>query len=49
MKSLREARELGKLEEFIAEREGEAGDAAALDRTVGSMARKPLREDKTAP
>lgn len=40
MKTLREAREQGKLDEFIKEREGEQGDAAALDRTVSSMAGK---------
>jgi hypothetical protein len=40
MTTLREAREKGKLEEFIAEREAETGDCAALDRTVSSMARK---------
>ena len=38
--SLREARKKGKLEAFIEEREGERGDASALDRTVASMAGK---------
>lgn len=38
MPSLREARDKGKLEEFIREREGQEGDAAALEKTLGSMA-----------
>lgn len=39
MKNLREAREQGKLEEFIAEREAEAtGDLDAFNRAVTSMA-----------
>jgi hypothetical protein len=43
MTTLREAREKGKLEEFIAEREAEAkavADRAAFDKTVDSMAGK---------
>ena len=40
MTSLREAREKGKLDQFIKEREGEQGDEAALDRTVTTMAGK---------
>ncbi|HEV2815803.1 MAG TPA: hypothetical protein VGW40_01070 [Allosphingosinicella sp.] len=40
MTSLREARDKGKLDQFIKEREGEQGDAVALDRTVSSMAGK---------
>lgn len=38
MTTLRKAREEGKLDRFIKEREAEKGDAAALDRTVSSMA-----------
>lgn len=41
MTTLREARDTGKLEKFIAEREAEhktAGDAAAFNRAVASMA-----------
>jgi hypothetical protein len=38
--TLREAREQGKLEQFIHEREAEEGDAAAIARTVNSMAGK---------
>lgn len=39
MTTLKEAREKGKLEQFIAEREAEkGGDAKALDRTVKAMA-----------
>lgn len=40
MTSLREAREKGKVDQFIKEREAEQGDADALDRTVSSMAGK---------
>jgi hypothetical protein len=40
MTSLKEARDRGKLDQFIKEREGEKGDAGALDRTVSSMAGK---------
>lgn len=41
MTTLREAREKGKLEQFIAEREGGApGDKRAFDKTVKSMAGK---------
>jgi hypothetical protein len=40
MTSLREAREKGKLDEFIKERESQAGNAAALDKTIRSMAGK---------
>lgn len=38
MKTLREAREAGKLKQFIKERAGETGDAAAFDRTLSAMA-----------
>lgn len=37
MTSLTKARETGKLEEFIAEREEQEGDAAAIEKTLGSM------------
>jgi hypothetical protein len=44
MTTLREAREKGKLEEFIAEREAEAkharGDRKAFDKTVSAMGGK---------
>ena len=39
--NLREAREQGKLREFIAEHKGDApGDAKAFDRTLSAMAGK---------
>jgi hypothetical protein len=38
MTTLREARDKGKLDQFIKEREGEKGDAAAVDRTISAMA-----------
>lgn len=43
MTTLREARDKGKLDQFIAEREGGApasGDAAAFDKAVSAMAGK---------
>lgn len=40
MTNLREARQQGRLADFIKEREGEAGDAEAFNRGVASMARK---------
>jgi hypothetical protein len=36
--SLSEARKAGKLEQFVAERENEAGDEAAFNRALRSMA-----------
>ena len=50
MTTLREAREKGKLEEFIAEREAEAkaADRAAFDKTVGAMAGKSKRVPGTS-
>lgn len=39
MTSLREAREKGRLDQFIKEREAETGDAEAFNRGVASMAR----------
>lgn len=38
MPTLREAIEQGKLDQFIAEHEGDIGDADALERTILSMA-----------
>lgn len=46
MTNLREAREQGKLAKFIREREAEKGDAAKLDRTVSSMAPRPVPAEK---
>lgn len=40
MRTLREAREKGKLDQFIKEREGQTGDAVALDKTISAMAGK---------
>ena len=48
MTTLREAREKGKLEDFIKEREAELGDAAALDRTVSAMAGKSSAAPKAS-
>jgi len=49
MTSLREAREAGKLEEFIAEREAETGDRAAMDKAIRSMAGKSSAAPKASP
>lgn len=38
MRTLREARQNGALEQFIAEREEQTGDAAALGKTLSAMA-----------
>ena len=46
--NLREAREKGKLERFIKEREAERGDADALDRTLSSMAGKSSEAPKAS-
>lgn len=46
MTTLKQARDQGKLEEFIAEREAEAqpkGDAKAFDKTVKAMAGKSAK------
>jgi hypothetical protein len=48
MTTLKEAREKGKLEEFIAEREGKKGDSAAFDKTVSAMAGKSKPTRKTS-
>ncbi|MGE0284480.1 MAG: hypothetical protein AB7P20_28230 [Rhizobiaceae bacterium] len=43
--SLREARDKGKLKEFIAEHKDDApGDAKAFDRTLSAMAGKPAEK-----
>lgn len=45
MTTLREAREQGKLKEFIAEHKDDApGDGKAFDRTLGAMAGKPAEK-----
>ena len=49
MTTLREARDKGKIEQFIKEREGETGDSAALDRTVSAMARTSSVAPKASP
>jgi len=49
MTTLREAREQGKLDKFIKEREAETGDAAAVDRVIGSMAGKSSEAPKASP
>ena len=48
MTTLREAREQGKLDQFIKEREGETGDAARVDQTIGSMAGKSSEAPKAS-
>lgn len=48
MTTLREAREQGKLEEFIREREPETGDSAATERTISAMARKSSEAPKAS-
>ena len=48
MTTLREARDQDKLEEFIKEREGQTGDRAAVDRTIGSMAGKSSEAPKAS-
>lgn len=47
MTSLREAIEQGKLDQFIAEHEGEIGDREAFEATLRSMAGKS-KEDRPA-
>ena len=47
MTTLREARDKGKLDQFIKEREAEKGDAKAFNRAVRSMAKhKPVEKPK---
>lgn len=51
MTTLKEARDKGKLKEFIVEREAEAkgtGDRAAFDKTVAAMAGKSKRVPGTS-
>ena len=50
MPTLREARESGKLDEFIAEREGHPpGDQDAFEATLNSMTGKSKSEPETSP
>ena len=49
MVTLKVARETGKLDQFIEEREGERGDAAAIDRAVSSMAGKSSEAPPASP
>jgi hypothetical protein len=50
MATLRKAREEGKLEEFIAEREDQPpADQEAFDATLNSMAGKSKSEPETSP
>lgn len=49
MTSLKEAREQGKLDQFIKERKAETGDAAAMDQTISSMAGKSSEAPKASP
>jgi hypothetical protein len=46
--NLKAARETGRLDEFIREREGERGDAEALSRVVSSMAGKSSEAPKAS-
>lgn len=47
--SLKEARDQGKLGDFIAEREGETGDEAAFNRALASMAGKSKEAPEASP
>lgn len=49
MTSLREARDKGRLDQFVEERKTETGDAAALDRAVSSMAGKSSEAPQASP
>jgi hypothetical protein len=49
MTTLREAREQGKLDRFIAEREAETGDREAMDKAISSMAGKGKRKPAETP
>lgn len=49
MTTLKQARDEGKLDEFIKEREAETGDADALDKTVSSMAGKSSEAPQASP
>ena len=46
--NLREAIDQGKLDEFIAEREGQVGDPAAFEATLRSMAGKSKEAPKAS-
>lgn len=49
MTSLRQARESGKLDQFIKEHKGEKGDPAAFNRTVVSMAQTSKEAPQASP
>jgi hypothetical protein len=48
MTNLREAREQGRLDQFIAERKAEVGDADAVERTIASMSQKSSEVPKAS-
>jgi hypothetical protein len=48
MTNLRQAREQGKLDQFIKEREAEKGDPKAFNRAVRAMARKSKEAPKAS-
>ncbi len=48
MTTLKEARDKGKLRQFIKEHEGETGDAAAFDKTLSAMAGRSKSEPGTS-
>ena len=48
MTTLKDARQKGKLDEFIKEREGETGDAERVSRAVSSMARRSSEAPKAS-
>ncbi len=48
MDNLKQARERGKLKQFIAERKGETGDESAFDATLRSMAGKSKPAPETS-
>lgn len=47
--TLAEARKQGKLDQFIAEREGQIGDREAFERTIRSMAGKSKEAPAASP
>ncbi len=49
MISLKEAREAGKLDQFVKEHKGEKGDPDALNRTLASMAHSSKEAPPTSP
>lgn len=48
MTTLKEARDKGKLDQFIKEREPETGDGAALEKTIAAMAGKSSEAPKAS-